>query len=133
MRSVDRLILGESNRERLIKGVCRSLVATRGYYNAWILLIDKTGRSVMTAEAGLGEAFRPLAEKLKREGPSQCGRQALEQPGAVVVGDPVSTCTDCPLAKGYQGRGGIATRLYYRSRLYGLLCASIPSSLTEEK
>ena len=133
LRNVDQVILEESNRKRLIKGVCDSLVATRSYYNAWILLLDKAGRYVMTAESGLGEAFIPLAEKLKNKGPSKCGLEALEQSNAVVVQDPVSTCTDCPLSSGYKGRGGITSRLYYRRKVYGLLCASVPSSMVEEK
>jgi two-component system sensor histidine kinase DegS len=133
LRNVDQVILEETNRTRLIKGVCRSLVATRGYYNAWILLLDKDGKYVMTAESGLNEAFLPLAEKLKKEGPSKCGRKALEQSHPVVVRDPISDCTDCPLSGGYRGRGGITSRLYYRGNLYGLLCASVPSSLVEEE
>ncbi len=133
LRNVDQVILEETNRERLIKGVCQSLVAIRGYYNVWILLLDKDGKYEMTAESGLGNAFRLLDEKLKREGPSKCGRQALEQSSPVVVRDPVLVCTDCPLSGGYRGRGGITSRLYYRGKLYGLLCASIPSSLVEEE
>lgn len=132
LRNVDQVILEETNRKRLIKGVCHNLVATRGYFNAWILLLDKSGKYLMTAESGLGTSFLPLANKLKREGPSKCGRQALEQSGAVVVRDPVTTCTDCPLSWGYQGRGGITSRLYFRGEVYGLLCASVPSSLVEE-
>jgi two-component system sensor histidine kinase DegS len=132
LRNVDQVILEEINRERLIKGVCQSLVATRGYYNAWILLLDKDGKYEMTAESGLQDAFLLLADKLRREGPSKCGRQALEQSGAIIVHNPVLECTDCPLSGGYRGRGGITTRLYYRGKLYGLLCASIPSSLVEE-
>ena len=133
LRSVDQVILEETDRERLIRGLCRSLTATRGYYNAWILLLDEAGRYEMTAESGLNDAFLPLAEKLKREGLSRCGRQALEQSSAVFVRDPALVCTDCPLSSGYKGRGGIATRLHYRGKLYGLLCASIPSSLVEKE
>lgn len=133
MRNVDQIILEETNRERLIKGVCQSLVATRGYYNAWILLLDKDGRYAMSVESGLGDAFLTLAEKLKSEGPAKCGQQALQQSSAIIVRDPVLDCMDCPLSGGYRGRGGIATRLYYRGKLYGLLCASIPSSLVEEE
>jgi two-component system sensor histidine kinase DegS len=133
LRNVDRVILNETNRQRLIKGVCQSLVATRGYYNAWILLLDKARKYVMTAESGLNTAFLPLDEKLRREGLSACGLQALGQSSAVVIRDPVATCTDCPLSGGYKGRGGITSRLYYRRKLYGLLCASVPSSLVEEK
>jgi two-component system, NarL family, sensor histidine kinase DegS len=133
LRNVDQLILEESNRKRLIKGVCRNLVATRGYYNAWILLLDNDGTYAMSVGAGLGASFLTLARKLKSEGPARCGRQALLQSGAVIVRDPVLACTDCPLSGAYGGRGGITTRLWYRGKLYGLLCASIPSNLVEEE
>lgn len=133
LRSVDQLILEESDRKRLIKGVCRNLVATRGYYNAWILLLDDEGKYAMSAESGLGDAFITLVKKLKSEGPALCGQKALQQSNAIIVYDPVIVCTDCPLSGGYRGRGGITTRLWYRGKLYGLLCASIPSKLTEEK
>lgn len=133
LRNVDQVVLEETNRIQMIKGVCQSLVATRGYFNAWILLIDKDGRYRITAESGLGEAFHILDETLRRNGPLKCGRQALRQSNAVVIRNPVLACTDCPLSKAYEGRGGIASRLYYRGKLYGLLCASIPSSLVEEE
>lgn len=133
LRDVDQVILAAKNRDRLIKGVCNSLVKTRGYYNAWIALLDGSGRFKIFAEAGLGKAFLPLAEKLERDGPSKCGRQALAQPNAVVINDPASSCNDCPLARGYRGRGGITARLHHREKLYGLLCASVPASLVEEE
>lgn len=133
IRVVDQVILEETDRDRLIKGVCNKLVATLGYYNAWIVLLDESGKFFTAAEDGLGQAFQSLVEKVQREGFSECGRQALTQPETVIVSDPASTCLDCPLSYGYRGRGGIAARLYYRGNLYGLLCASIPVSLVKEK
>lgn len=132
IRSVDQVLLEEKDRDRLIKGICESLVNTRGYYNAWIALLDKSGQFTTFAEAGLGESFLPLAEQLKREGATDCGRRALSQSSAVVTNDPASSCKDCPLAEGYRGRGGITARLKYRGKLYGLLCASVPASLVTE-
>lgn len=133
IRNVDRVILKETNRQRVIQGVCQSLVATRGYYNAWIVLLDKNGKYVMAAESGLGAAFPPLAGRLKQKGPSTCGLQALERSEPIVIRNPVADCSDCPLSRGYKGRAGITSRLYYRRKVYGLLCASVPSSLTEER
>lgn len=132
-RDVDQVILAEKDRDRLLKGVCNSLVKTRGYYNAWIALLDESGRFTRFAEAGLGKTFLPLAEQLERDGPTKCGQQALVQPNAVVIDDPTSSCSDCPLARGYRGRGGITARLHHRGKLYGLLCASVPASLVAEE
>ncbi|MFC2059615.1 PAS domain S-box protein [Chloroflexota bacterium] len=132
IRTVDQVILEEKDRDRLIKGVCDSLVKTRGYYNAWVALMDKFGQFTTFAEAGLGENFLPLAEQLKKEGATKCGRKALAQSNAVVTNDPVSSCDDCPLSERYRGRGGITARLQYRGKLYGILCASVPASLVTE-
>lgn len=133
IRNVDRVILEEKDRRRLLRRICDSLVATRGYYNAWIALMDKSGKFTIFAEAGLGKQFLWLIKQLKKYGPSMCGRQALDEPKAVVISDPASYCIDCPLAEGYAGRGGITTRLQYRERIYGLLCASVPVSFVEKE
>jgi len=132
VRSVDQVILEEIDRERLIHGVCESLVKTRGYYNAWIALLDKSGQFTTFAEAGLGERFLALVEQLKNGRLTSCGKSALAKPNAVVTNNPTSSCTDCPLAKEYIGRGGITARMLYRGNLYGLLCASVPASLVTE-
>jgi len=132
IRNVDQVILEERDRDRLIKGVCNSLFKTRGYFNAWIALLDESRRFTAFAEAGLGERFSALAEQLQSGRLTSCGESALEQSNAVVINDPASSCTDCPLAKEYIGRGGITAGLRYRGRLYGLLCASVPASLITE-
>jgi len=132
VRSVDQVILEERDRDRLIKSVCNSLVKTRGYYNAWIALLDKAGHFTTFAEDELGEGFLALTEQLKNGRLTSCAESALAQPSAVVINDPSSSCTDCPLAKEYAGRGGIAAALRYRGKLYGLLCASVPASLVTE-
>ena len=53
IRNVDQVILDGEDRDRLIKGICSSLVKTRGYFNAWIALFGESGRSATFAEAGL--------------------------------------------------------------------------------
>jgi len=132
IRTVDQVILEEKDRDRLIQGICESLVKTRGYYNAWIALMDKAGKFTTFAEAGLGKDFQLLTGQLVKEGATKCGLKALTQSRAVVTSDPASECDDCPLSVKYRGRGGITARLQYRGNRYGLLCASVPSSLVTE-
>ena len=57
IRNVNQLIIKERDRDRLLKDACDRLIETRGYYNAWIVLLDKSGGFVTSAEAGLGEGF----------------------------------------------------------------------------
>jgi PAS domain S-box-containing protein len=131
IRRVNQLITRERDRDRLLQGACDALIETRGYYNAWIALLDEAGGLVTTAEAGLGEAFLPMVEWLKRGELTAC-RQRLSQLGVVVTKDPPSACADCPLSASYRGRGAITARLEYGGKVYGLLSASIPAHLTAD-
>ena len=133
IRDVNQLITKEKDRDGLLSGACDSLVGTRGYHSAWIALLDEAGGLVMTAEAGLGEEFLSMVEQLKRGELTACGRRALRQSEVVVTEAPASTCTDCPLAKEYGGRGAMTVRLEYDGKVYGLLSASIPAHLAAEE
>jgi len=132
IRNVDQIIFDEGDHDRLIRRICDSLVETRGYFNAWIALQDEYGKFTSFAEAGLDDKFSKLVKQLKNGKLTSCCESALIQSKAVVISDPASSCSDCPLAREYIGRGGIAARLQYRRKRYGLLCASVPASLVTE-
>jgi PAS domain S-box-containing protein len=133
IRRVNQLIARERDRDGLLRGACDSLIETRGYYNAWITLLDEAGGLVTTAEAGLGEEFTPIVERLKCGELTACGRRALTQSEVVVTQDPPSACADCPLAMNYGGRGALTVRLEHGGKVYGLLSASIPAHLTTDR
>ena len=126
IHKVHQLIISENDIDRLLKGICNNLVETRGYYNAWIAMIDESGDLAASAEAGLGRDFNPMIQKLKSGKLPECGRVALAQSDVVVTTDPLSTCKDCPLCKAYHGRGAMSARLVHGERSYGLLTTSIP-------
>ncbi|MBW2119784.1 MAG: PAS domain S-box protein [Deltaproteobacteria bacterium] len=132
-RNVNQLITKEKDRDKLLQGVCNNLVETRGYYNAWIALFDESGKLLKTTEAGLGDDFLPMLERLKRGELTDCGRTALSQSDVVVTEDPSSTCADCPLAEKYSGRGAMTIRLAHEGKVYGLLSVSIAGHLTVYK
>ncbi len=153
IRNVNQLIVKEKDRARLIQGACDDLVETRGYHNAWIALVgnsasqspQKAGKAdvegpvlstvegPLTAEAGLGETFAPLRERLQRGVLTDCGQRALAQPGVVIIQDPVSACPDCPLVAKYAGRAAMTVRLEHGGRVYGLLAVSIPIDLADDE
>ena len=132
IRGVNQLIVRQKDREKLISSICRILVETRSYYNAWVALLGETGEFLMAAEAGLGRRFLPMLHRLQSGEFTRCGREAIEQPAVVVTSDPISACTDCPLSEEYGGRGGMTARLEHDGRVYGLLCASIPANLAAD-
>lgn len=133
IRRVNQLIVREKNRERLLKGVCNNLIETRGYYNAWIVLLDEEGKFKTCVEAGLGKDFLPMIELLKRGKLTTCSQKALKQQEVVITENPASTYTECPLAQKYSGRAGFAIRLEHSGKIYGLITVSIPVHLAADK
>ncbi len=133
IREVDRLLIKVKDRPRLLQEICDALIRNRSYYNAWIVLIDDSGRVLSTAEAGLGEGFRPMVERLRGGRFTECGRRALGRPKVVVVNDPYESCTDCPLSEKYSGRSAMTVRLENAGKVFGLLCVSLPRPYAENE
>jgi len=129
MRAVNQLITKEKDIDRLLQGACAHLVETRGYASAWIALLDDSGGCVTAAEAGLGQDFRPLIERLKAGQLVDCARKALAQSGIVTTEDPSSSCVDCPLLASQPRRTAMTVRLEHGAKVYGLLSVSIPAEL----
>lgn len=133
VRNVNQLITREKDRQRLIEGACKSLAETRGYFNAWIALLDDSGHLVTHAESGLGEAFAPMVELLKRSRIPACGQEALAHSGVVTVDDPPTACAVSSLSSQYTGHTGMSARLEHAGKVYGILSLSIPSTLADDE
>lgn len=133
IRKVNQLIVQEKDTHRLLQGVCDNLIENRGYHNAWIALLDETGGFVATAQAGLGKDFSLIVQQLKKGKMTNCVKKAQMQSEIVVTKDPPSTCTDCPLAKSYCGRGAFTARLEHDGKMYGLFTVSIPGDFAADE
>ncbi|GEM_PF-1690713 len=133
IRKVNQLISVEKNRHRLLEGICKNLVETRGYYHVWVVLIDGAGNITESAEAGLGDKFKAFIKQLERGNLPTCFKQAWKKPEAMVIKKPLSTCPDCPLVNKYPGMSAMIMRLENGGKMYGLLAASIPESYIEEE
>ncbi|MBM9537903.1 PAS domain S-box protein [Desulfobulbus alkaliphilus] len=129
VRAVNHLIISEEDPLRLITGACRLLTEKMGYLNAWIALWDhETGEVVATADAGFGEGFTVLGERLQAGQYPDCVRGAFDHGDLVIVKDPVIECRQCPLAPEYRGRAGLSRRLHYDGRIHGVLSVSVPTA-----
>jgi len=133
IRNVNQLITKEKDRDKLLQRACENLIENRGYFNAWIALMDDSGKYVTSAEAGLGEDFSQMIEIMKSGKLTACGKKALKQIDVVVTEMPSATCKDCPLAGKYEGRGAMTIRLEYEGKIYGLASVSILSKFTKNE
>ena len=67
LRDIGKLINTQKNKQNLIKGICNILVETRGYYNAWIGLLDENKDLMMIAQAGVGDKFGAMKDQIKEK------------------------------------------------------------------
>jgi len=133
IRKVNQLIIREKDRNRLLKEACRLLIKTRGYHSAWTAILDESNKLITTAQAGLGKDFSKMVKLLRDGKLPNCGQRALSQPKVVVIKNPLSICTDCPLVGKYHNRAAMTIRLEHREKIYGLLSVSIPRGLVGDK
>jgi len=133
IRCVNQLISKEKNRDHLIRGVCESLVKERGYYNAWIVLLDESRQVITGAGAGLGKKFSAIMKKLSRGDLTHCAAEVLIQSDLLAIKDPMNECADCPLSHKYHNRGAISAKLAHDRKVYGILTVSTPLNFSTDR
>lgn len=127
IRDVNQLIARVTDPELLIQKICTSLVKRRGYFNAWIALVDEKGNRVeMSAASGFNGGFEVLTPALHRGEFPLCMRLSLWADKVAVTRNPPADCPDCPLSLEYEGRAGLTCRLSYKGRVFGILSVSVP-------
>jgi two-component sensor histidine kinase/CheY-like chemotaxis protein len=127
IRNINKIIITEKDRNRLIRDACRNFVETRGFQSAWITLLDESRKLMTSARAGIGNTFSALVKQLKRGEFTECIKRALAKPGIVAIKDPASTCGDCPLANIKEECGALSSRLENNGKIYGVLTVSLPN------
>jgi len=133
IRRINQLIVEERDRDRLLQQICDALVAMRGFFNAWIVLLTDGRSTGPVYSAGFEGDFGPMAERLAAGDLPVCARKALQSGDVHVVDDPTVQCSDCPLARHYGGRAGLTRRLEYDGQVLGLLSASVPRSFSHDR
>ncbi|MCD6386546.1 GAF domain-containing sensor histidine kinase, partial [Candidatus Sumerlaeota bacterium] len=135
IRKVNQLITEEKDRDKLLKVVCENLIETRGYYTAWIALLDKQHKLITSAEAGLGKKFLPMVERLKRGEFTKCQEKVLEKPDLIIIDNPAVSCDDCPLSTSYYAdkAAGAIQRLEHSGRVYGFISVSASPLVAKSK
>ena len=131
--NVNQLITQEKDPARLLQGSCEILTSTRGDLNAWIALLDESGKLLRSAESEVGEDFAAVIKRLERGELIECAKKALPSSEVQMIGEPLVDCGDCPLADTYSGRSALVKRLEHEGKVYGILAASIPRELASDE
>ena len=109
------------------------MIETRGYYNAWVVLLNEEQHYINSAEAGMGKFFEPMKKILKEGELTQCAKKALKTNELIITENPEEECKDCPLEEHYADRGAFTIKLSHNGKIYGLLSVSIPRSFVPDK
>jgi len=126
IRNVNQLITRETNRKRLLQGICDNLIETSGFYSAWILLINSRQRCNAVASAGVGENFGEyLLGFMNKKLPSVFS-DMFESDGAIVINKEEAASKWSFLPARQKNWFVMGTKLHYGKSLFGLLCVSVP-------
>ena len=129
IRNVNQLIVSEDNPRYLIETACVNLTETMGYLNAWIILLDKEGKSIAAlSSSGFNGGFEAMSARLKSGKYPDCMKRALDRNEIIVIKNPRTDCPDCSLSPEYGTRAGLTRRLHFEDRTYGLLAVSVPAA-----
>ena len=132
IRNVNQVIARERDRDRLLQSICDSLVETRGYRYAWIVLLDEAGQPRGSAQAGVGEEFAALLQRLERKQSVACIQHALTHDGVFVVEDRQAVCGGCDVHVRVSGQTPIVVRLAWGEKTYGVMMASLPAEYARD-
>jgi PAS domain S-box-containing protein len=132
VRSVDRLIVRETNPDRLMQGACERMVARGVAVATWIARAGSGQRLELAAFASVGGSEPALRGMLERGEIPDCCRKATETSDVEVE----ATCSDCPAACGSLRHAVLAVPLRYaghRGFLVTVLAGGIESSAEEQQ
>lgn len=123
---IHRLIAKEKDVGYLIKGVCHSFVRTRGYWNAWIALIDDSYKLKSCSAYRMHKSLSLMLEGWEGGNLPKCVVAALSQAGAVIIADPLSVCAGCAL---YTDECAMVFCLKHMDKVYGFLTIATTKDL----
>ncbi len=127
IRNINQLITHEKNPGLLIRQACEMMVDSRGYGSAWIILLNREGEYVDSAETGIGKSFRTLVERYKKMDIPICCETAQRTDGVIVMENIKKDCPDCPLSQKYEEGKCLQSRLAHQDRIYGFMSVGVSS------
>ena len=130
--TVNRIMVQARDMKNLLQEICQALISTRGYYNAWIILLDSDGNVTHWGQAGLDDEFPQLLARFQEGRMTDQAHSVMSSHLLQVVIDPRNECRDCPLAQTYAGRSSLSVRLEVEGFVLGLLTVSIPKDLARD-
>lgn len=133
IRGINRLIVAERDRSRLLRSVCDLFVDERGYLLAWIALFDACDGLTTFASSG-GEIESIPAITLIRDGfLPPCSAEVLAGRGFAQIEGIQSCCSDCPACSARTEKTLLLSRIEHQDRTYGVLGLTLPDGVAADE
>ncbi|MCK9452515.1 MAG: PAS domain S-box protein [Bacteroidales bacterium] len=126
IRSVNQLIVKESDPAKLIRQSCEKIVRSFGYLNAWILLLDEQGNYTDFAYAGDIDYGAKLQIQLENKQIPSCVGQVVKSENLVLFDQEGSVCTLCSMATDTENSAAMGFALRSEGKLLGMMTAWVP-------
>ncbi|MBD3370517.1 PAS domain S-box protein [Candidatus Fermentibacteria bacterium] len=122
IRNVNEIITKQADRSALLEGACDSLVRSRGYKRAWLLLVDPKGRFDTVVQAGYDDGFETLRHAMAENDFPPCVPLLLDTPSMILFPEEREICDSCPLVSKIGNTDRImGARLNYEGTTFGVL------------
>jgi PAS domain S-box-containing protein len=133
IRNVSQLITRVHDLDSLIRQICECLVEARGFYSAWIALLDESGNLIARAQQGFDGGFDRIANQFAESRGPHCWLKAQKDPAAALMIVPHQECGDCSATDCFSERRVLCTCLKHGERIYGILNISIPAEFEHDE
>jgi len=133
IRGVNQLIVTEKDRSRLLDGVCRRLVETESYQDAWIILLEEDEPPFFASDVELTAPLERIVGMIRDGEPPACVKRVRETERVYVIPPSDPLCAGCPLSDRRVDRSVLTCRLGYGGEVYGVLTVSAPSERVGEE
>ncbi|MBI5324312.1 MAG: response regulator [Ignavibacteriae bacterium] len=98
IRSINQLIVKETEKQLLIRKACELLVQSGGYKYAFIILLDREKNLELFAECNLDKQFAQLIGEVRSGKFPRCYKELWESTDRISMFNPKTHCNECAIA-----------------------------------
>ena len=133
IRSINQLIVKETEKELLIKKACELLVQSGGYKYAFIVLVDSSKQLELFAESNLDSQFTQLIDEIRNGKFPKCYTELWDCTEKISVYNPKTHCNECAIA-GFPNEDVtkfLVGKLENDDKIYGFINLAVKSDFIE--
>jgi PAS domain S-box-containing protein len=130
IRNINQLIVRAKFVDELINKACMLLVDHKSYASALIIITDEAGVPLSHAEAGTGEGFRVLVDRIEAGELPLCCVAAKETTGVCLLCGTDDVCKPCPIGSICVSPQKMSIRLEHQGKIFGYLAVTIDDKVT---